>query len=750
MTIRRYRALPLLVLVGLLAGLLAAKAGPATAATATSCPNVNQKTHAVSPKPAPGVDWSGCDLSQANLRNADLSSSNLSGANLTSANLSGATFGEVNLTGATLTDAKFTEAMFADSMMFGVSSGGITGAPKSMPAYWLLIGGYVAGPGVNLAGADLDGLDLSGADLDQVTSGGVTGTPTALPDNWLLIDGYLIGPKANLADANLSGADLTAADLTQVSSGGITAAVAPELPADWSLINGYLIGPGAELKGANLSGANLTGVDLETSSDPVTDLTNANLTNANLTNANFLEVILSGGTLTGANLTGTVLGADLDGVISGGITTTPAFLPTHWILYNGYLVGQGANLTGADLTGIDLSNSNNYSDLELTDANLTNANFSNSFLSSSVFTGSNLSGANLSGAVLNFVTSGGIIATDATTLPSGWSLVGGYLVGTTADLTGASLPGADLAGLDLRTSTFTNADLAGANLSGTNLASGTAANVNLTGADLDGTDLMNTPLTGADLQGAAITNANFFGGNLSGAVDPNATWSNDICPDGSNSDSHIDGCLTARATTPPAVTVTGVRANRVYVLGAVPKPGCETTDETVVVTPATLTVTTKGRNGVGAFTATCAGAVDRAGNKQAAPVRVTYLVVYGFGGYTSPVPGKTLPKTTKTITVRFRLVNAAGAALSPALARALAKARAVRVTFQGPGVKTVTAACDWKSTAQEFGCTIKISGKVKTGSARRYILAAAENLGTGLVLVPHVGKTANPLIIGFS
>ena len=104
--------------------------------------------------------------------------------------------------------------------------------------------------------------------------------------------------------------------------------IAPAAEVDWS---------GCNLTGAKVAGAYLWGANLS----------NANLTNANLTGAN-----LNGASLTGANLTGaTLTNANLIGVISGGIIGTPT-LPTGWILFTGYLMGPGANLTGATLKPI--------------------------------------------------------------------------------------------------------------------------------------------------------------------------------------------------------------------------------------------------------------------------------------------------------------------------------------------------------------------------------------------------------------
>ncbi len=76
------------------------------------------------------------------------------------------------------------------------------------------------------------------------------------------------------------------------------------------------------------------------------------------------------------------------------------------------------------------------------------ANLTNADLNTADLTNTDLTGANLTG-----VRSGSIVGTPSS-LPAGWQLINGYLVGSGANLTGANLYGADL----------TNADLTGANL----------------------------------------------------------------------------------------------------------------------------------------------------------------------------------------------------------------------------------------------------------------------------------------------
>jgi uncharacterized protein YjbI with pentapeptide repeats len=217
----------------------------------------------------------------------------------------------------------------------------------------------VPGPGAylygcNLAGAKLVGVNLTGADLSgaDLTGANVSG--------------------ADLTGTDLLWTELTGANLTGVTSGGITGTPG-SLPTNWLLVNGYLVGSDAVLTGADLAGTDL-----------------------------------SGATLVGVKVSGTTFsGADLDNVTSGGVTGTPASLPTDWSLVDGYFVGPRADLSGANLSDADLSGFN------LAGANLY---------------GSDLSGTNLSGVNLFGVRSGGIKGTPAS-LPEGWSLANGYLVG---------------------------------------------------------------------------------------------------------------------------------------------------------------------------------------------------------------------------------------------------------------------------------------------------------------------------------
>jgi Pentapeptide repeats (8 copies) len=176
---RRARVLGVLAAFALATGIVSVAAGSARAAV--SCPTVDPSTGSVTPAPAPGVDWAGCDLADAylpgaSLNAADLADANLNGAylvkadvagaTLTGANLShasgaGANFSDANLAGATLTIAEFSQADLARANLTNVSA---------VSAVFQF---------VDLTDATLNGADLTAADLSSTDLVGATGLPSA-------------------------------------------------------------------------------------------------------------------------------------------------------------------------------------------------------------------------------------------------------------------------------------------------------------------------------------------------------------------------------------------------------------------------------------------------------------------------------------------------------------------------------------------------------------------------------------------
>lgn len=98
--------------------------------------------------------------------------------------------------------------------------------------------------------------------------------------------------------------------------------------------------------------------------------------------------------------------------------------------------------------------------------------------------------------------------------------------------------GVNLTNVQAKNTSFQNVNFIGATLSNAQLQGANLTNANFTGANLNNAQLQNTNLTGA-----IFTNANLHNAHFNGATLTNVTWSNTICPDNSNSDSHGSTCV---------------------------------------------------------------------------------------------------------------------------------------------------------------------------------------------------------------
>lgn len=199
---------------------------------------------------------------------------------------------------------------------------------------------------------------------------------------------------------------------------------------------------------------------------------------ANLSGCHLAGAKLAGANLAGANLSSAYLaGADLFGV----------------------------NLTGANLTGTDLTRA------DLRQGNLTGAN-----ANAALLTGANIDRTTLTPTTTVGLRSGGLLGVPAT-LPSGYRVVAGHLVGRAVDLSGAALGAANLAGVDLSAATMVDTNLNKTNLAGARLSRANMVNVRAVGANFDGAGLDGANLTGANLTTAQARAANLAAANLSGA-----------------------------------------------------------------------------------------------------------------------------------------------------------------------------------------------------------------------------------------
>jgi len=412
--------------------------------------------------------------------NVNLNSADLTGADLSNVDLTSAILTATKLTGANFTGVDLTDTDLEYAKLSGIKSGRIRGIPKNLPYGYVLINGYIIGPNVNLIDADLTGVDLTNVDL---TGADLTGAK--------LIRANLTGTKligANFTGVDLTGANLTGTDLTKIKSGKIKGKP-QKLPDYYVLRIGYMIGPNVNLIGADLTGANLTGVYLDNA-----DLTDADLTGADLTDIDLTGVDLTGAKLIGANFTGVDLtganltGTDLTKIKSGKIRGKPQKLPDYYVLRIGYMIGPNVNLTGADLK---------YT--TLIDVNLT--------------------GAILTGAILTGIKSGGIKGNP--TLPDGYVLINGYIIGRNVDLTGADLTAADLTGIVSggikgepklpRRYVLVDGYIFGPNV---NLSGKKVSKIDLTYVNLSGSDLTHAVLE----YGSLLSYANLKRCNLTGAI----------------------------------------------------------------------------------------------------------------------------------------------------------------------------------------------------------------------------------------
>ncbi len=109
--------------------------------------------------------------------------------------------------------------------------------------------------------------------------------------------------------------------------------------------------------------------------------------------------------------------------------------------------------------------------------------------------------------------------------------------------------------------------------------------------------------------------------------------------------------------TAPSVSVTGVSNGASYPIGSVPTAACSTTDAlSGVASVATLSISGGNADGSGSFTATCAGASDKAGNSGAASV--SYSVAYRWSGFFQPIdilPTINSVNAGKAVPVKFSL-----------------------------------------------------------------------------------------------
>jgi uncharacterized protein YjbI with pentapeptide repeats len=459
-------------------------------------------------------------------------------------------------------------------------------------------------------------------------------------------------------------------------------------------------------------------------------------------------------------------------VATSGAVTPPPSAGVDWAgcdLTGAYLPNAdlaGANLDGATLKGADFVN-----------ANLAQAALDAATASFASFAGATLDGADLSSATL----------TDASFQQA--SLRG-------ASLDSVSAWGAGFGWASLRDASLQNADLdaasfQGANLFGATLTGATGAGSGWAGATCqDGTladdhaDGCLGPVTVTTPSANPVISAGTAGTNGWYTSQVTVTWywadSNAMAAAGCPASTSSTGqgtavriaaiCTDAAGhagtasltepidTTPPVVTVIGVRNGAVYDLHDYPQfPQCQTTDAlSGVAWHAATSFTSPPVNGTGHYgiagvwTIICSGAKDKAGNVAPTVTPATWTVGYEFGGFYAPRVNSTLSHKAKAITVRMFLADGDDHPIARSEQAAWAARHAFRVTLTGAGIPAVTAACGWNAKGGYLQCSIPMPRKVQTGRAHPYRIAAQQNLGSGWLPIQRDAYSENPETIYLS
>jgi hypothetical protein len=103
---------------------------------------------------------------------------------------------------------------------------------------------------------------------------------------------------------------------------------------------------------------------------------------------------------------------------------------------------------------------------------------------------------------------------------------------------------------------------------------------------------------------------------------------------------------------------------------------------------------------------------DRAGNRKTASC--TYLVAFGFGGFSSPSEGSSWPKG-HPVPVSFGLTDASGSPVSDAVAQALAGAGKAKVQLRSGSAVKVTRRCGYVANDNRFSCSVVLPSTLSQG-----------------------------------
>ena len=258
------------------------------------------------------TDFSGVELSEANLAGVKLSGADLSNANLNVANLSGANLTKVNFSHAQLNVARLSGAYLEGANLTKASLNVANLIRANLSNARLVKASLIRGELIraNFSRANLLEADLTNADLREATLRHAVLRGANLHQACFrgasLVAANLEQANLNSTDlvrADLSGANLREAELRQVNMfrAKLSGANLSDANLRWADLRGANLA-WADLSGAKLSGANLAGADLSNANLTNTSFVHADLTEAKLIQAEWVGADLTGATLTGAKL----------------------------------------------------------------------------------------------------------------------------------------------------------------------------------------------------------------------------------------------------------------------------------------------------------------------------------------------------------------------------------------------------------------------------------------------------------------
>ena len=152
----------------------------------------------------------------------------------------------------------------------------------------------------------------------------------------------------------------------------------------------------------------------------------------------------------------------------------------------------------------------------------------------------------------SYANPGSYIITLSVTNAAGLTATNTYTIAVSANstnnfkgvnMTGLNYSDANLSSLDISGSNMQNGVFNGTNFTGSSLAGNNAPNASFQNANFTNANLSGSTFQSANFTGANFTGANLKGANFKSAIMTNVTWSNTVCPDGTNSNNDGGTCV---------------------------------------------------------------------------------------------------------------------------------------------------------------------------------------------------------------